>query len=107
MFYERHPESMRTVVGVFPAGRDSIPADPAEVAIYFFGLDFSENFRPPQNFLRGLQIDGFGSKTRPGRNFRILGIFNLPQHSLMLRSGHLRNPGFPFFAGRRDPSSAL
>ena len=25
----------------------------------------------------------------------------------MLRSGHLRNPGFPFFIGRRDPSSAL
>ena len=39
--------------------------------------------------------------------FGFFGIFNLPQHSLMLRSGHLRNPGFPFFIGRRDPSSAL
>ena len=41
--------------------------------------------------------------------FRFFWIFNLPQHSLMLRSGHLRNPGFPFFIyiGRRDPSSAL
>ena len=49
-----------------------------------------------------------GDQIFGARNFSdLLGIFNLPQHSLMLRSGHLRNPGFPFFIGRRDPSSAL
>ena len=107
LVHDRNPESMRTVPRVCAAGRDSVPADAADARREFFFAFFSKN-RPRRE--KWLEIKCFGYLETiflAPQSFLIFGIFNLPQHSLMLRSGHLRNPGFPFFIGRRDPSSAL
>ena len=75
---------MRTVPWLCPAGRDSAPD--ASGSVFQIRLDFSENFRGLKLPSRGPPESILHTEARQLRKIGVLGIFNLPQHSLMLAS---------------------
>ena len=103
MFYDRNPESMRTVPRVCAAGRDSVPRYPARA---FFFAYFSKNRPRTEKSLETLIPGYLGDTFWAPENFPVFSIFQPPQHrphvELREPGSELRNPGFPFFTGGRD-----
>ena len=107
MFYDRNPESMRTVAGVCPAGCDPAPGNPAKRRTCPKKTVFFRKSAPrPKNCSRPRFLETRRALFGPPAGNRFFGFFNLPQHSLMLGvmdpGSWLRIPGLPTFTGAQD-----
>ena len=83
MFYDRNPESMRTVPGVCAAARDSVPRD---ARISSRNRVFSKNRPEAPPGEKTVTLEASAVEFETPEFFRFFRDFNLPQHSLMLAS---------------------
>ena len=109
MFYDRNPESMRTVPRVCAAGRDSVSANPRNPRFVLFFAYFSKIRPRTGKSVSALTKTYLADTFLDPEFFPVFSIFQPPQHrphvELRRPGSALRNPGFPFFTGGRAAGS--